>query len=246
MVSPYVILCDTFLIEKILLCLTKQNSITFTSKKADDKYVCEYLCGIVVLYSGAFYGFLAWQWGQNIPPLCLPPLLPVFVVCSNSSGDGGVGEGEWSCTIECRMASSSSESVAVCVGPLLHSPSPCYITHQHPASAGHDCNSVISQWYRAAEELCYLDLRASRQEGRYLSNSMVRLAFSDWTSLLSIQLDTDGFQPRSAGFMYRMPEEKNREYNISCDSSTNMAAWFWIQNASSQHFLDGLVSLASC
>ncbi len=61
MVSPYVILCDTFLIEKILLCLTKQNSITFTSKKADDKYVCEYLCGIVVLYSGAFYGFLAWQ-----------------------------------------------------------------------------------------------------------------------------------------------------------------------------------------
>lgn len=59
----------------------------------------------------------------------------------------------------------------------------------------------------------YLDLSVSRQEGRYLSNSMVKLAFSDWTSLLSIQLDTGGFQPRSAGFMYRIPGKKNDEYN---------------------------------
>lgn len=47
----------------------------------------------------------------------------------------------------------------------------------------------------------------SRHTGRYLSNRMIRLALSDWTSLLSIQLDTGGFQPRSAGLMYRMPEE---------------------------------------
>lgn len=55
------------------------------------------------------------------------------------------------------------------------------------------------------QELLYLDLRASRQEGRYLSNRMVKLAFSDWTALLSIQLETCGFQPRSAGFIYRIP-----------------------------------------
>lgn len=56
----------------------------------------------------------------------------------------------------------------------------------------------------------YLDLRVSRHEGRYLSNRMVRLAFSDWTSLLSIQLDTGGFQPRSAGLIYRMPGGTSR------------------------------------
>ncbi len=51
----------------------------------------------------------------------------------------------------------------------------------------------------------YLDLSVSRHDGRYLSNRMVRLAFSDWTSLPSIQLDTGGFQPKSAGLMYKIP-----------------------------------------
>lgn len=57
----------------------------------------------------------------------------------------------------------------------------------------------------------YLDLRVSRHDGRYLSNKMVRLAFSDWTSLLSIQLDTGGFQPKSAGLMYKMPVGRNSQ-----------------------------------
>ena len=54
--------------------------------------------------------------------------------------------------------------------------------------------------------LAYLVLSASKQVGRYLSNRMVRLALSVWISLLSIQLLTGGFQPRSAGLMYRIPE----------------------------------------
>lgn len=74
----------------------------------------------VVLYSGAFS--------------IIPPLHPVFVVCSSSSSVGGVGGGGRSYTIGCRMASSSSESVPVCFGPLLHSPSPRYVTPEHPAS----------------------------------------------------------------------------------------------------------------
>lgn len=125
----------------------------FTSKKADDKCVYEYLCGIIVLCSGAFSGFLASRWGQIIPPLCLPPLLPVFVLCSNSSGDGGVGGGEWSCTIECRMASSSSESVLFASGPLLHSPSPRYVTP--PTSCGDwtwlwECHFIVTWRSRGA------------------------------------------------------------------------------------------------
>lgn len=64
----------------------------------------------------------------------------------------------------------------------------------------------------------YLVLRVSRQTGRYLSNSIIRLAFSDWTSLLSIQLDTGGFQPKSAGLIYRMPVKVTR--NIYINEST--------------------------
>ena len=70
--------------------------------------------------------------------------------------------------------------------------------------------------------MCHLDLRPSRQEGRYLSNRMVRLAFSDWTSLLSIQLVTGGFQPRSAGLMYRMPGQKHKEDTLGDDSIDKM------------------------
>ena len=55
---------------------------------------------------------------------------------------------------------------------------------------------------------CYLDLRVSRHGGRYLSNRIVKLAFSDWTSLLSIQLDTGGFHPKSAGLIYKIPAEE--------------------------------------
>lgn len=62
----------------------------------------------------------------------------------------------------------------------------------------------------------YLVLSVSRQDGRYLSNNMVRLAFSDWTSLLSIQLATGGFQPRSAGLMYRIPAEEHVESANRC------------------------------
>lgn len=54
--------------------------------------------------------------------------------------------------------------------------------------------------------LAYLVLRVSKQVGTYLSNKMVRLALSVWTSLWSIQLLTGGFHPRSAGLMYRIPE----------------------------------------
>lgn len=119
------------------------------------------------------------------------------------------------------MVSRSSESVSVCFGPLLRSPSPCDVSPQNPASMA---ESVSFHSDRAAGELCYLDLRVSRQEGRYLSNSMVRLAFSDWTSLLSIQLDTGGFQPRSAGLMYRMPGKKNRKYTFS-DYNASTHGW---------------------
>lgn len=68
-------------------------------------------------------------------------------------------------------------------------------------------------WTEAQPE-SYLALSASRQEGRYLSNRMVRLAFSDWTSRLSIQLDTGGFQPRSAGLMYKIPGRKDKENRL--------------------------------
>lgn len=53
--------------------------------------------------------------------------------------------------------------------------------------------------------LAYLVLSVSKQAGRYLSNRKVRLALSVWVSLLSIQLLTGGFHPRSAGLMYRIP-----------------------------------------
>lgn len=150
--------------------------------------------------------------GQNIPPLCLPPLLPVVVVSSNSSGGGGVGGGEYKTCTECRTASRSSESVPVCPGPTrpLSTVPPRVMSHPNILRQQHDCRRLLSRWHRAAVEPCYLDLWTSRQDGRYLSNSMVRLAFSDWTSLLSIQLETGGFQPRSAGFMYRMPGERSR------------------------------------
>lgn len=63
------------------------------------------------------------------------------------------------------------------------------------------CTDVLSSCF-----LAYLVLRVSKQVGRYLSNKMVRLALSVWTSLWSIQLLTGGFHPRSAGLMYRIPE----------------------------------------
>lgn len=53
--------------------------------------------------------------------------------------------------------------------------------------------------------LAYLVLRVSKQVGRYLSNRMLRLALSVWTSRPSIQLLTGGLHPRSAGLMYRIP-----------------------------------------
>lgn len=63
------------------------------------------------------------------------------------------------------------------------------------------CIDIVS-----ARFLAYLVLSMSKQVGRYLSNKMVRLALSVWTSLWSIQLLTGGFHPRSAGLMYRIPE----------------------------------------
>lgn len=86
-----------------------------------------------------------------------------------------------------------------------HPPKICHILRQLDRTASTAAHSDTEQ----TEEMLHLDLRTSRQGGRYLSNSNARLAFSDWTSLLSIQLSTGGFQPRSAGFMYRMPGEKN-------------------------------------
>lgn len=53
--------------------------------------------------------------------------------------------------------------------------------------------------------LAYLVLSVSKQIGIYLSNRMVRLALSVWISLLSIQLLTGGFHPKSPGLMYRIP-----------------------------------------
>lgn len=81
----------------------------------------------VVLYSGAFS--------------IIPPLHPVFVVCSSSRGVGGVGGGKRSYTIGCRMASSSSESVPVCFGPLLRRMFRCDITR---GQTGRDGKNVIS------------------------------------------------------------------------------------------------------
>lgn len=129
-----------------------------------------------------------------------------FVVCCSSASVGGVGGGECSYTIGCRTASSSSESVAVCFGPLSHTARARVVSHRKLLRQ----TNVSSQWHRAAVRAAewYLVLRVSRQDGRYLSNSMVRLAFSDWTSLLSIQLATGGFQPRSAGLIYRIPVKK--------------------------------------
>lgn len=46
----------------------------------------------------------------TVESFTIPPLLPVFVVCSSHSGVGGVAGGERSCTEECRTTSSSSES----------------------------------------------------------------------------------------------------------------------------------------
>lgn len=60
----------------------------------------------------------------------------------------------------------------------------------------------------------YLVRRVSRQTGRYLSNRMVRLALSDCTSLLSIQLLTGAFQPRSEGLMYRIPRGAREETRV--------------------------------
>lgn len=65
----------------------------------------------------------------------------------------------------------------------------------------YSCTDVLSSCV-----LAYLVLRVSKQVGTYLSNKMVRLALSVWTSLWSIQLLTGGFHPRSAGLMYRIPE----------------------------------------
>jgi hypothetical protein len=72
--------------------------------------------------------------------------------------------------------------------------------------------SDMSQQFFIAALICslpyffaYLVLSVSKQVGRYLSNRMVRLAFSVWTSLWSIQLLTGGFHPRSAGLIYRIP-----------------------------------------
>lgn len=80
---------------------------------------------------------------------------------------------------------------------LEHSPSTAGLEggERPPALASGDATTL--QWH--------LVLRVSRHTGRYLSNRMVRLALSDWTSRRSIQLLTGGLQPRSEGLMYRIP-----------------------------------------
>lgn len=71
--------------------------------------------------------------------------------------------------------------------------------------------------------LAYLVLSVSKQIGRYLSNRMVRLALSVWISLLSIQLLTGGFHPRSPGLMYRIPGSIR---NIVSEFSTDISVFF--------------------
>lgn len=120
------------------------------------------------------------------------------------------------------MASSSCESVPCLLRPtfalptLSHTPTSCVNWTQL-----WECHYIVT----LLTSRVYLDLSVSRQDGRYLSNSMVKLAFSDWTSLLSIQLETGGFQPRSAGLMYRIPGKKNNEYNTCSDYSTYTHGW---------------------
>ena len=88
-------------------------------------------------------------------------------------------------------------------------PGDVWLWGQDRTSAGHQVWAnrlfVAALILRLPHCLAYLVLSASKQVGRYLSNRMVRLALSVWISLLSIQLLTGGFQPRSAGLMYRIP-----------------------------------------
>ena len=150
----------------------------------------------------------------------------LFCLSSNSSGDRGVRGGEWSCAAE-----ENAEQHPVL---LSHSRfAPCLLLSKPPTSAQslpqdmshpnilRQLDVPVSMMFTVTQKswgAAYLVLRTSRQEGRYLWNSTVRLAFSDSSSLLSIQLDTGGFQPRSAGFMYRMPGE-NTEVKICCWAS---------------------------
>lgn len=86
-----------------------------------------------------------------------------------------------------------------------------WLWDQDRTSAGHQ---LWAKGFCVAALMCYLCfwaylvLSVSKQVGRYLSNRMVRLALSVWTSLWSIQLLTAGFHPRSAGLMYRIPGRK--------------------------------------
>lgn len=66
-----------------------------------------------------------------------------------------------------------------------------------------------------------LVFNASIQAGTYFSNSTTRAAFSVTLCLVSIQLETYGFQPRSVGFMYKIPARDtvagvaDRKFDIS-------------------------------
>lgn len=109
-----------------------------------------------------------------------------------------------------QRLSAPAAAAADRTGPHPTGLSPVGLAQCSRDTPTHPLRQLESTRHRRGGKLPHLCLSASRQVGRYLSNRMVRLAFSDCTSLRSIQLDTSGFQPRSAGLMYRMPGGKRR------------------------------------
>lgn len=73
---------------------------------------------------------------------------------------------------------------------------------RHSSNEHNICMCVISGM---GVMILNLTFSPSRQTGTYFSNSTTMAAFSVTLTLELIQLDTYGFQPRSVGFMYRIP-----------------------------------------
>ena len=78
------------------------------------------------------------------------------------------------------------------------------------------------------------NLMVSRHVGTYLSKRMVRLARSDWTSRVSSQLLTYGFQPKSAALMKRIPAR---------DTVAGVAVFKWL--ISKRSLMEGVSGMRS-
>lgn len=91
-----------------------------------------------------------------------------FAVCCSSASVGGVGGGECSYTIGCRMASSSSESVSLFRPTVAHSPRPRAVTPEAPASNWtwrHECQLSVTPSRRVGCRVipCSEGVQARRQ-----------------------------------------------------------------------------------